>query len=194
MKAQRFVWKAVDTNGIIQHGVWVGNEISDIQGRLKNEGYFPVAIRTRRDWKSVCLPARKKFQCNPFGGGNSLTSSAGDHDLSSGKINRSTGTMEDHQRTSRRRQRLVRSHVSPKSTAQLVCTLHDQSWGIYWDFRESPERSGGRNGSGFWLSEKNKGRSRLSSVFAVCCGHCTVCALCLCTSHVRKIIYGHGHR
>ncbi|HZK53203.1 MAG TPA: type II secretion system F family protein [Desulfosporosinus sp.] len=66
MKAQRFVWKAVDTNGIIQHGVWVGNEISDIQGRLKNEGYFPVAIRTRRDWKSVCLPARKKFQWSHF--------------------------------------------------------------------------------------------------------------------------------
>jgi type IV pilus assembly protein PilC len=63
---QRFVWKAVDTNGIIQHGVWLGAEISDIQTRLKNEGYFPVDIRTRRNWQSVFIPARKNFQWSYF--------------------------------------------------------------------------------------------------------------------------------
>jgi len=66
MSMQRFVWKAVDTNGIIQHGVWLGAEISDIQTRLKNEGYFPVDIRTRRNWQSVFIPARKNFQWSYF--------------------------------------------------------------------------------------------------------------------------------
>jgi len=66
MSGQQFVWKAVDTNGIIQHGVWVGNEISEVQTRLKKEGYFPVAIRTRRNWQSVFLPTRKNFQWSHF--------------------------------------------------------------------------------------------------------------------------------
>ena len=66
MSGQRFAWKAVDTNGLIQRGVWVGKEISEVQMRLKNEGYFPVVIQTRRDWKSVFLPATKKFQWSHF--------------------------------------------------------------------------------------------------------------------------------
>lgn len=66
MSRQRFVWKAVDTNGIIQHGVWVGTEISDVQMRLRNEGYFPVVIRTSRNWQSVLLPSRTNFQWNHF--------------------------------------------------------------------------------------------------------------------------------
>ena len=66
MSGQRFAWKAVDTNGIIQRGVWVGKEISEIQTRLRNEGYFPVVIKTSRNWRSVFLPARKKFQWSHF--------------------------------------------------------------------------------------------------------------------------------
>jgi len=62
MSSQRFIWKAVDANGIIQHGEWVGNEISEIQTRLRNEGYFPVVIRTRRNWQSVFFPSSKNFQ------------------------------------------------------------------------------------------------------------------------------------
>ena len=66
MSRQRFVWKAVDANGMIQHGVWVGNEISEVQTRLRNEGYFPVAIRTRRNWQSVLLPSSTNFQWSHF--------------------------------------------------------------------------------------------------------------------------------
>jgi type IV pilus assembly protein PilC len=66
MSRKRFVWKAVDTNGIIQHGVWVGTEISEVQMRLRNEGYFPVVIRTSRNWQSVLLPSSTNFQWNHF--------------------------------------------------------------------------------------------------------------------------------
>ena len=66
MSRQRFVWKAVDTNGIIRHGVWIGTEISEVQMRLRNEGYFPVVIRRSRNWQSVLLPSRTIFQWNYF--------------------------------------------------------------------------------------------------------------------------------
>jgi len=66
MSRQRFVWKAVDSNGIIQHGVWVGDGISEIQTRLRNEGYFPVVIRTRRNWQSVFTPSSTNFQWSHF--------------------------------------------------------------------------------------------------------------------------------
>jgi len=66
MSKQRFVWKAVDVNGIIQHGVWVGNELSEVQTRLRKEGYFPVGIRTSWDWQSVALQARVKMQWSHF--------------------------------------------------------------------------------------------------------------------------------
>jgi len=66
MSKQRFVWKAVDANGIIQHGVWVGNQISEVQTRLRAEGYFPVAIRTSRNWRSVLLPTSTNFRWNHF--------------------------------------------------------------------------------------------------------------------------------
>ena len=66
MSGHRFVWKAVDANGIIQHGVWVGGDISEIQIRLRNEAYFPVDIRTSRNWKSIFLPARTNFQWSHF--------------------------------------------------------------------------------------------------------------------------------
>ena len=66
MSRQRFVWKAVDSNGMIQHGVWVGNEISEVQTRLRNEGYFPVFIRTSRNWQSAWLPSSMNFQWSHF--------------------------------------------------------------------------------------------------------------------------------
>lgn len=66
MSGHRFVWKAVDANGIIQHGVWVGGDISEIQIRLRNEAYFPVDIRTSRNWKSIFLLARTNFQWSHF--------------------------------------------------------------------------------------------------------------------------------
>ena len=66
MSRQRFAWKAVDANGIIQHGVWVGDDISEVQKRLRNEGYFPVVIRTSRNWQNVFLPSSTNFQWNHF--------------------------------------------------------------------------------------------------------------------------------
>ena len=66
MSRQRFAWKAVDPNGIIQHGVWVGNEISEVQRHLRNEGYFPVVIRTSRNWQSIFLPSSTNFQWSHF--------------------------------------------------------------------------------------------------------------------------------
>jgi len=64
--SQRFVWKAVDANGIIQHGMWVGNMISEIQVRLRNEGYFPVSIRIRKNWLGEFLWSRPNEQWGHF--------------------------------------------------------------------------------------------------------------------------------
>lgn len=66
MSRQHFRWKAVDANGIIQRGVWVGNEISEVQTYLRNKGYFPVVIRTRRNWQSAFLRSSTNFQWNHF--------------------------------------------------------------------------------------------------------------------------------
>ncbi|HWQ41036.1 MAG TPA: type II secretion system F family protein [Desulfosporosinus sp.] len=66
MSKQRFVWKAVDVNGTIQHGTWVEDDISEVQTRLRNEGYFPLAIRTRRNWQSIFLPSSMNFQWSHF--------------------------------------------------------------------------------------------------------------------------------
>lgn len=66
MSRQRFAWRAVDANGIIKHGVWVGYEILEVQTRLRNEGYFPLAIRTSRNWQSVFLTSRSNSQWSHF--------------------------------------------------------------------------------------------------------------------------------
>ena len=66
MSMHRFVWKVVDENGIIQRGVWVGEELSEVQTRLRNKGYFPVSIRTSWDWKSVAFQAQAKIQWSHF--------------------------------------------------------------------------------------------------------------------------------
>ncbi len=66
MSRQRFLWKAVDSNGIIKHGESVGNEISEIQRCLRNEGYFPIVIRTKRNWQRVFLLSSEKFQWSHF--------------------------------------------------------------------------------------------------------------------------------
>lgn len=66
MSKHHFEWKAVDSNGIIQQGVWVGEKISEVQTRLRSDGYFPVVIRTRRDWQTVLLPSSRTFQWSHF--------------------------------------------------------------------------------------------------------------------------------
>jgi len=65
MSKQYFVWKAVDVNGLIQQGKWVGDDISEVQSRLRNEGYFPVAIRASRNWQSI-FSSSKNFQWSHF--------------------------------------------------------------------------------------------------------------------------------
>ncbi|MDR3586634.1 MAG: type II secretion system F family protein [Desulfosporosinus sp.] len=55
-------WKAVDAKGRIQHGSWVGDEIAEVQTRLRKEGYFPVGIRSRRNWQAVLKPSPANFQ------------------------------------------------------------------------------------------------------------------------------------
>ncbi len=65
MSKQYFVWKAVDVNGLIQQGKWVGDDISEVQSRLRNEGYFPVAIRASRNWQSI-FSFSKNFQWSHF--------------------------------------------------------------------------------------------------------------------------------
>ena len=66
MSRLSFVWKAVDANGIIQHGVWVGGDISEIQTRLRKQECFPVDIRTSRNWRNLLLQAKKNFQWSHF--------------------------------------------------------------------------------------------------------------------------------
>ncbi|MHB8075019.1 type II secretion system F family protein [Desulfosporosinus fructosivorans] len=66
MSRQRFVWKAVDQNGLIQRGILVAHEISEVQKYLRNKGHFPVVIRTSRNWQSVLLPSSTNFQWSHF--------------------------------------------------------------------------------------------------------------------------------
>jgi len=66
MSRLSFVWKAVDANGIIQHGVWMGGDISEIQTRLRKQECFPVDIRTSRNWRNLLLQAKKNFQWSHF--------------------------------------------------------------------------------------------------------------------------------
>jgi len=65
MSKGRFIWKAVDVNGKIQRGVWVGNGIFEVQTRLRKAGYFPVWIRSTLNFKSL-LPARMNFKWSSF--------------------------------------------------------------------------------------------------------------------------------
>lgn len=66
MKRGRFDWKAVDAKGLMQHGSWVGNEIGEVQARLRKEGYFPVVIRIRRNWQAVIMSSPTNFQWSHF--------------------------------------------------------------------------------------------------------------------------------
>lgn len=66
MKKQRFVWKAVDETGIIRHGSWVSEEISEVQAYLRERGYFPVVVRAARDWQSSSLLNRSNFKWSHF--------------------------------------------------------------------------------------------------------------------------------
>ena len=66
MSRQSFAWKAVDSDGLIKHGTWVGDEISEVQTRLRNEGYFPVSVRLRKNWLSFLLPSHTNVQWSHF--------------------------------------------------------------------------------------------------------------------------------
>ncbi|TGE37827.1 type II secretion system F family protein [Desulfosporosinus fructosivorans] len=66
MSRQRFVWKAVDQNGLIQRGILVAHEITEVQKYLRNKGHFPVVIRASRNWQSVLLPSSTNFQWSHF--------------------------------------------------------------------------------------------------------------------------------
>ena len=63
---QRFAWKAVDEKGMIQQGSWMGEEISEVQAHLRENGYFPVEVRLARDWQSILLPTRTKLKWSHF--------------------------------------------------------------------------------------------------------------------------------
>lgn len=65
MSLQRFRWKAVDQNGRIQHGVWSGDGISEVQTRLRKEGFFPVWVRSTLNWENL-FPARAHFKWSSF--------------------------------------------------------------------------------------------------------------------------------
>lgn len=66
MSRKRFIWKAVDVNGRIQHGVWHEDGISQVQTRLRKEGYFPVWVRSTLNWKNLFFPARANFKWSSF--------------------------------------------------------------------------------------------------------------------------------
>lgn len=66
MSRHRFFWKAVDATGSLRHGVWFGEELSEVQTRLRYEGYFPVSIRASRDWQTVVFQTRAKLQWSYF--------------------------------------------------------------------------------------------------------------------------------
>jgi len=66
MSRQHFIWKAVDLNGRIQHGSWAADGISEVQTRLRQEGYFPVWVRSTLNWKNVLLPARANLKWSSF--------------------------------------------------------------------------------------------------------------------------------
>ncbi|MDA8223420.1 type II secretion system F family protein [Desulfosporosinus sp.] len=66
MSRQYFLWKAVDLNGKIRHGAWVGDEGTEVQTRLRKAGYFPVWVRATLNWKNVLLPARANLKWSSF--------------------------------------------------------------------------------------------------------------------------------
>lgn len=66
MSKQRFAWKAVDASGKMQHGVWEGDKLSEVQMCLRNEGYFPIVIRSCRTWQGLWLPSGAKPQWSHF--------------------------------------------------------------------------------------------------------------------------------
>ena len=66
MKKQRFGWKAVDLNGIVKRGVWEGDGITDVQSRLRAEGFFPVWVKALWNWKSLYLQLGAKIRWSVF--------------------------------------------------------------------------------------------------------------------------------
>lgn len=48
MKSQAYVWKAIDTEGQVRRGVWVGEEFALIRSRLREHGFYPLFIRPQR--------------------------------------------------------------------------------------------------------------------------------------------------
>ncbi|HBV89039.1 MAG TPA: type II secretion system F family protein [Desulfosporosinus sp.] len=65
MSRQRFIWKAVDLNGKILHGVWMGERISEVQARLRKDGYFPVWVRSTLNWETL-FSSKVNFKWSSF--------------------------------------------------------------------------------------------------------------------------------
>lgn len=65
MSREYFFWKAVDCQGKTQRGVWLGDGISEVQTRLRQEGYFPVWVRLVYPWQNTFFPSRT-FRWNGF--------------------------------------------------------------------------------------------------------------------------------
>lgn len=66
MSQQPFVWRALDKEGIIQSGNSVGDKKSGVQKQLIADGYFPIEIHARRNWKTTVFPTRLNLQWNHF--------------------------------------------------------------------------------------------------------------------------------
>lgn len=56
MSREYFFWKAVDSQGKTQRGIWLAEGISEVQTRLRQEGYFPVWVRSVYPWQRTLFP------------------------------------------------------------------------------------------------------------------------------------------
>ncbi|EHQ88077.1 type II secretion system F family protein [Desulfosporosinus youngiae] len=66
MSGKRFIWKAVDQNGRIQYGAWSGDGFSEVQSRLRKEGYFPVWVRSALNLNNVFFLNRTNLKWSGF--------------------------------------------------------------------------------------------------------------------------------
>lgn len=62
MSKHRFVWKAVDVQGTVKKGKWMGDNLSEVRTRLKNDGYLPVTIKPYKNRFGAFVSFRSKVQ------------------------------------------------------------------------------------------------------------------------------------
>lgn len=65
MSKEHFIWKALDLNGKVRHGAWIGDGIAEVQTRLRKEGYFPVWVRSTLNRRGI-LHARVNLKWSSF--------------------------------------------------------------------------------------------------------------------------------